>query len=116
MRWGLVLHRTTYRRAPLVDLPRRCGSLASWDAAPQWCERHHIIPWGAGGPTNLDNLTLLCRFHHHQFEKRGWTCQLNPDRLPIWIPPKWVDRQQRPILHHRIKINNWRPQDPLDLN
>lgn len=33
---------------------------------PHWmCEIHHIIPWAAGGPTDLDNLTLLCSRHHH---------------------------------------------------
>lgn len=33
---------------------------------PHWmCEIHHIIPWAEGGPTNLDNLTLLCGRHHH---------------------------------------------------
>ena len=33
---------------------------------PHWmCEIHHMIPWAMGGPTNLDNLTLLCSKHHH---------------------------------------------------
>ena len=25
---------------------------------------HHIQPWAAGGPTDLNNLILLCQFHH----------------------------------------------------
>ncbi|MDO5031731.1 HNH endonuclease signature motif containing protein [Corynebacterium sp.] len=28
------------------------------------CEVHHIHAWAQGGPTNLANLTLLCRGHH----------------------------------------------------
>lgn len=84
--------------------------------APSWCERHHIVAWQAGGDTNLDNLTLLCRYHHRHFEHGGWTCQMNQDGLPVWIPPKWIDRQQRPILHPRITIDNWDPRDPLDLH
>ncbi len=86
------------------------------DVAPQWCERHHVIAWQDGGNTNIGNLTLVCAFHHHQFAKRGWQCQINSDGLPVWIPPRWMDPQQRPILNHRITINNWHPQDPLDLN
>lgn len=30
----------------------------------RWCDAHHIQHWADGGPTNLDNLTLLCRRHH----------------------------------------------------
>ncbi|HET9872295.1 MAG TPA: hypothetical protein VFP89_06840 [Propionibacteriaceae bacterium] len=34
-----------------------------------------------GGSTDLDNLTLLCRYHHH-YASRGWRCRLTTDRLP----------------------------------
>ncbi len=27
-------------------------------------DAHHILGWAAGGQTDLDNLVLLCRFHH----------------------------------------------------
>lgn len=27
-------------------------------------DAHHVIPWTAGGPTDLENLVLLCRRHH----------------------------------------------------
>jgi hypothetical protein len=29
-------------------------------------EGHHIRHWADGGPTDLDNLLSLCRFHHHR--------------------------------------------------
>jgi len=32
----------------------------------RWTDAHHIVHWADGGPTNLDNLTLLCRHHHRQ--------------------------------------------------
>ena len=70
---------------------------------PSWCDRHHIIDWIAGGRTDLDNLTLLCRYHHTHFAQRGWTCRLNEAGLPEWTPPRWVDPQQRPLLHDRIR-------------
>jgi hypothetical protein len=70
---------------------------------PQWCDRHHILDWILGGPTDLDNLTLLCRYHHTHFQQKGWTCQINSDGLPEWIPPWWIDRQQRPHINTRIR-------------
>jgi len=35
-------------------------------------DAHHIIHWANGGPTVLDNLILLCSFHHHQVHEGGW--------------------------------------------
>ena len=77
-------------------------SFPGCDVPPEYCERHHIQSWIDGGLTNLDNLTLLCKYHHHNFANHGWTCQLNPDRLPEWRPPRTVDRQQRPMINTRI--------------
>jgi hypothetical protein len=33
---------------------------------PGHCEAHHVWYWSDGGPTNLDNLKLLCWFHHRK--------------------------------------------------
>jgi hypothetical protein len=33
-------------------------------APRRWCDAHHVIHWADGGPTNLDNLVLLCGRHH----------------------------------------------------
>ena len=41
---------------------------------PSHCQRHHITDWANGGPTDIDNLTLLCGYHHREFAKRGWNC------------------------------------------
>ena len=65
-------------------------SFPGCDRAPDLCERHHIVAWADGGLTNLNNLTLLCRYHHHNFASRGWMC-LMIDGLPAWVPPRWVD-------------------------
>lgn len=116
----LDLHRTRRIASPaqtLALIARDGGcSFPGCEVAPQRCERHHIIAWQVGGDTNLDNLTLLCRYHHRHFEQGGRACRLNADGLPVWIPPQWIDRHQRPILNPRITISNWNPQDPLDLN
>ena len=28
---------------------------------------------------------------------------MNTDGLPEWIPPKWVDRDQKPLINTRIR-------------
>ena len=47
---------------------------------PAACHVHHLRPRAQGGQTRLDNLLLLCAFHHliavHQW---GWTLTLHPD-------------------------------------
>ena len=83
---------TLGQTAALIARDHGC-SFPGCDTAPEWCERHHIRPWSEGGLTDLDNLTLLCPYHHHNFASRGWHCQINPDGLPEWRPPNWVDRR-----------------------
>ena len=79
---------------------------------PQWCDRHHILDWILGGPTDLENLTLLCRYHHTHFLQKGWTCRINTDGLPEWIPPRWIDQDQQPHINTRIqRINTQRQLD-----
>jgi Domain of unknown function (DUF222) len=70
---------------------------------PSWCDRHHIRDWIDGGPTDLDNMTLLCHYHHTHFLQKGWTCRMSCNGLPEWIPPWWIDQQQRPQVSARIR-------------
>ena len=70
---------------------------------PQWCERHHLVPWSAGGGTDIDNLTLLCGYHHGHFVQAGWTAVLDADGLPEWRPPRWLDRGRTGLVNHRIR-------------
>ena len=49
---------------------------------------HHIVHWADGGPTDLDNLVLLCGEHHRLIHDTPWQVRLNPtDRLPEFLPP-----------------------------
>ena len=93
---------TVGQTAALIARDKGC-SFPGCDTAPEWCERHHVIPWADGGATDLDNLTLLCRYHHHNFHSRGWDCSINDDGLPEWRPPAWIDRQRKPLINHRIR-------------
>ena len=104
---GVVLQLGRTRRlasgGQTVALIARDGgcSFPGCDRPPEWCERHHVTEWGRGGRTDLENLTLLCAWHHHNFASRGWTCRMIDD-LPAWIPPRWVDRDQKPLRNARV--------------
>ena len=70
---------------------------------PEWCERHHLTAWAAGGLTDVDNLTLLCGYHHAHYAQAGWTCHLDADGLPGWQPPRWQRRDREPLVNARIR-------------
>jgi hypothetical protein len=33
---------------------------------------HHVKPWKPDGRTDIDNLALLCQYHHHRVHSRQW--------------------------------------------
>lgn len=77
------------------------------DRPASWTEVHHVIPWQEGGSTDIDNLCLVCRFHHREFERCGWQVQI-VDGVPEWIPPPFLDparRPQRNRAHHPPDLN-----------
>ncbi len=103
----LTLERTkrcATRHQTMALIARDVGCSFPGCAHPaDYCERHHIVPWIDGGPTDLDNLTLLCVYHHRNFEQRGWTVRMNDQGLPEWRPPAWVDPDQKPLINGRIR-------------
>ncbi len=56
---------------------------------PSWCQCHHCWHWLNGGPTNLENLHLLCSKHHHLCHEGGWrlTVEKDAERTPWFHPP-----------------------------
>jgi HNH endonuclease len=48
----------------LVVRDQHCQAVGC-DRPPDTCQAHHIVHWTRGGPTNLQNLQLLC-WHHHR--------------------------------------------------
>jgi hypothetical protein len=39
---------------------------------------------------------LVCRFHHREFAKHCWQGVMI-NGIPHWIPPAWIDPEQRPL-------------------
>jgi Domain of unknown function (DUF222)/HNH endonuclease len=57
------------------------------DRPLSWCEAHHLVHWLDGGPTDLDNLVLVCRAHHRAVHEGGWRLQHQPDGRLTATPP-----------------------------
>lgn len=49
----------------------------------RWCQAHHVVPW-PNGPTNIDNLVLLCHRHHKQVH-RGIIRVVPGDRVGTFV-------------------------------
>ncbi|MBT8193477.1 MAG: HNH endonuclease, partial [Acidimicrobiia bacterium] len=51
----------------------------------RWTHAHHIIHWANEGPTNLDNLIILCGFHHRLVHRDGWRIVGNPNGVVVFL-------------------------------
>jgi hypothetical protein len=62
---------TSAQRKALAVRDRSCR-FPGCDRPPTWCDAHHVKHWLEQGPTNLDNLILLCRRHHTLVHEHGF--------------------------------------------
>lgn len=60
-----------------------CGSRAFTVA-------HHLVFWSRGGKTSLDNLALICSFHHRLVHEHGWGLSRDAEGSLSWIRPDGV--------------------------
>ncbi|MEE9177425.1 MAG: DUF222 domain-containing protein [Acidimicrobiia bacterium] len=56
-------------RRAVIARDRHCTAPGCGRSA-RWCDVHHIVFWADGGETVLDNLCLLCRYHHTLIHKQ----------------------------------------------
>ncbi len=63
-------------------------------------DAHHVIWWSRGGPTDLDNLALLCGRHHDEVHHGEWEIHMR-DGVPWVAPPSWID-PFRPLLRNGV--------------
>lgn len=54
----------------------------------RFVDAHHIHHWADGGETALDNLVLLCRFHHRLVHEEGFGCERTPDGEMVFRTPE----------------------------
>ena len=61
-----------------------------------WCDAHHIIHRADHGPTNDDNLVLLCHRHHQLSHQPGWTITGTGTELTVRNPDGTVEISRPP--------------------
>ena len=103
-----------------VGRDHRTATIAQWKAliardrgcvgcgaAPERCHAHHVQYWDNNGPTDIDNLALLCTRCHHNVHDRGHTLTREHGRWIIRPPdprtnakPKTCDFPAEPETEH----------------
>jgi hypothetical protein len=91
---------------------------------------HHVIHWADGGPTDLDNLILVCSYHHRLIHQPGWRLEHlgngryrfhRPDgrALPAATSLHRVEVEPEPAVGVEPTVltpTSWSADDPLDLD
>lgn len=68
------------------------------------CDKDHTFDWFYGGPTRMDNLANLCKFHHTYKHNSGWAVeQLENGTL------KWVSLLGRTYIEEPPSNINFKP-------
>jgi hypothetical protein len=70
-------------------LARRDGgcTFPGCDAPVGWCDAHHVIWWDHDGSTDIENLALLCRYHHGVTHRHLWTMTATTGQWFTWTTP-----------------------------
>ena len=72
---------------------------------------HHIVHWGRGGATDLQNLVQLCSYHHRLVHEGGYSIHRSggrkltfhrPDGEPIPEAPRLARRGPGIVAQHRV--------------
>ena len=51
----------------------------------RFTQAHHVVWWERGGPTDLENLVLVCTFHHRLVHEYGWQVRREEDGSVSWF-------------------------------
>ena len=87
--------RRTASEAQRVALMARDEGCVCCKANPLWCKAHHIIWWSKNGPTDLDNLLLVCDDCHKKIHLHGWTVDQHPKTRKYYLKPPNPNQSNR---------------------
>jgi hypothetical protein len=95
-----IVEAAIYNDCQVLGVGRRTRTIPGWLRRQLWardggcqfpgCGRtrfvhgHHVRHWADGGPTDLDNLVLLCGFHHRFLHEHGWSIEWDPGGRPVF--------------------------------
>ena len=115
-----IIETTVYDHNQILGVGRRTRTIPRWllrqldhrdrgcrfpgCGNTRWVQAHHILYWSLGGPTDLNNLILLCGYHHRFLHEHGWKITGNPNRqVQFHKPDGQAYPPPRPDLHPRLK-------------
>ena len=105
LRMGRTTRLVTQSQRRALRVRDRGCAFPGCGAPTGWTEAHHIVPWIDGGPTDLDNLVLLCTHHHRFVHHSGWTIDIHDDdNMPWFTPPPTPHGPSEPLPAHRNSI------------
>ncbi|WP_280356536.1 HNH endonuclease signature motif containing protein, partial [Nocardia otitidiscaviarum] len=100
---------SSWQRRAKTAIERGC-TRPGCTAPATMCAMHHIIPWAKGGPTDIDNLTLVCDSCHAHItadpdNPHGWATETVPPGSALagrtqWRPPVEIDPHRTPQVNH----------------
>lgn len=104
---------TVHKDGAVVGIGRKSRSIPGWlrrqveyrdhHCRTPGCDRtvflqiHHLVPWALGGQTELDNLILICWWHHLFIHEKGWHITRGLDGRFVFRKPDWSIYPPRPI-------------------
>ncbi len=53
----------------------------------RFTQAHHVVWWSRGGRTDIENLVLVCHFHHKLVHEHGWRIVRAVDGNVAWVHP-----------------------------
>ena len=90
---GRVVHLGQMTREPPAWMMRQLryrdpGCVFPGCGTRRFTHAHHIVWWNKGGATDLDNLVLVCSFHHKLVHEYGWSLRRDPGGAVSWFQPE----------------------------
>lgn len=67
--------------------------------ARRFTEAHHVVWWRHGGRTDLDNLLLICSFHHRLVHEHRWSVKRRANGSVRWFRPDGTGYRAGPWHH-----------------